>query len=159
MINTRLKVCYVTPLIMGSSTSAQQTNTQPLIKPPAKIQNPKPVHVHPKFSLGECIFTIDNPELYRDVECKIIFKYVVHDEVCKDIRRKVIKDMLNGVSHYTQWYLRTYIPTENEDKNHWYVFKTALGDARQEPRELRGARELEETIAIYKLNDFSYHIS
>ena len=34
---------------------------------------------------------------------------------------------------------------ENEDKHNWYVFKTALG-------------ELEETIAIYQSNDFSYHI-
>ena len=44
------------------------------------------------FSLGECIFTVDNPELYRDHSCKVIFKYVVNDEVCKDIRGKVIKD-------------------------------------------------------------------
>ena len=145
MINTRLKVCYVKPLIMGSSTSTQQTTTQPLITPSAKIKNPKPIHVHPKFSLGECIFNINNPELYRDHSCKVIFKYVVNDEVCKDIRGKVIKDILNGVSHYTEWYLRTYIPIENEDKNNWFVFKTALDN-------------LEETIAIYKLNNFSYHI-
>ena len=145
MINTRLKVCYVTPLIMGSSTSAQQTNTQPLINPSAKVKNPKPIHVHPKFSLGDCIFKINNADVYRDIECKIIFKYVVNDEVYKDIRGKVIKDILNGVSHYTQWYLKTYIPIENEDKDNWFVFKTALG-------------ELEETIAVYKLNDFSYHI-
>ena len=130
---------------MGSYISTRQTTTQPLINPSAKIKNPKPIHVHPKFSLGECIFTIDNPELYRDHSCKVIFKYVVNDEVCKDIRGKVIKDILNGVSHYTEWYLRTYIPIENEDKDNWFVFKTALG-------------ELEETIAIYKLNDFAYHI-
>ena len=130
---------------MGSSTSTRQTTTQPLINSSAKIRNPKPIHVHPKFSLGECIFTVDNPELYRDHSCKVIFKYVVNDEVCKDIRGKVIKDILNGVSHYTEWYLRTYIPIENEDKDNWFVFKTALG-------------ELEETIAIYKLNNFSYHI-
>ena len=130
---------------MGSSTSTRQTNTEPLITPSAKIKNPKPIHVHPKFSLGECIFTIDNPELYRDHLCKVIFKYVVNDEVCKDIRGKVIKDILNGVSHYTEWYLRTYIPVENEDKDNWFVFKTALDN-------------LEETIAIYKLNNFSYHI-
>ena len=145
MINTRLKVCYVIPLIMGSSTATQQTNTQPLITPSAKIHNPKPIHVHPKFSLGECIFRINNAEVFRDHSCKVIFKYVVNDEVCKDIRGKVIKDILNGVSHYTEWYLRTYIPVENEDKDNWFVFKTALGN-------------LEETIAIYKLNDFSYHI-
>ena len=72
MINTRLKVYYVTPLIMGNSTSAQQTNTQPLISPPAEIKNPKPINVHPKFSLGECIFKINNAEVYRDVECKMI---------------------------------------------------------------------------------------
>ena len=101
MINTRLKVCYVTPLIMGSSTSTQQTNTQPLINPSAKIKNPEPIHVHPKFSLGECIFTVDNPELYRDHLCKMIFKYVINDEVCKDIRGKVIKDIITGCSHYT----------------------------------------------------------
>ena len=130
---------------MGSSTSTHQTNTEPLITPSAKIKNPKPIHVHPKFSLGECIFTIDNPELYRDHSCKVIFTYVVNDEVCKDIRGKVIKDILNGVSHYTEWYLRTYIPIENEDKINWFVFKTALDN-------------LEETIAIYKLNNFSYHI-
>ena len=145
MVNTRLKVCYVKPLIMGSSTSTRQTNTEPLITPSAKIKNPKPIHVHPKFSLGECIFTIDNLELYRDHSCKVIFKYVVNDEIYKDIRGKVIKDILNGVSHYTEWYLRTYIPIENEDKNNWFVFKTALDN-------------LEETIAIYKLNNFSYHI-
>ena len=96
MINTRLKVCYVTPLIMGSSTSTQRINTQPLINPPAKIQNPKPIHIHPKFSLGECIFKINNAEVYRDVECKMIFNYVVNDEVYKDIRGKVIKDILHG---------------------------------------------------------------
>ena len=130
---------------MGSSTSTHQTNTEPLITPSAKIKNPKPIHVHPKFSLGECIFTVDNLELYRDHSCKVIFKYVVNDEIYKDIRGKVIKDILNGVSHYTEWYLRTYIPIENEDKNNWFVFKTALDN-------------LEETIAIYKLNNFSYHI-
>ena len=142
---TRLKVCYVIPLIMGSSTSTQQTNTEPLINPSAKIKNPKPIRVHPKFSLGECIFTIENPELYRDHSCKVIFKYVVNDEVCKDIRGKVIKDILNGVSHYTQWHLRTYIPIENEDKDNWFLFKTTLGN-------------IEETIAIYKLNNFSCYI-
>ena len=130
---------------MGSSTSTQQTNTQPLIKPPAKIQNPKPIHVHPKFSLGECIFKINNAEVYRDVQCKVIFKYVINDEVCKDIRGKVIKDIITGCSHYTEWCLRTYIPVEKEDKDNWYVFKTALG-------------ELEETIAIYKIHNFSYHV-
>ena len=130
---------------MGSSTSAQQTNTQPLINPSAKVKNPKPIHVHPKFSLGDCIFKINNADVYRDIECKIIFKYVVNDEVYKDIRGKVIKDILNGVSHYTEWYLRTYIPIENQDKDNWFLFKTALG-------------ELEETITIYKLNNFSYHI-
>ena len=83
----------------------------------------------------------NNAEVYRDVECKIIFKYVVNDEVYKDIRGKVIKDIITGCSHYTEWYLRTYIPIENEDKNNWYVFKTALGN-------------LEETIAIYKLKFF-----
>ena len=145
VINTRLKVCNVIPLIMGSYISARQTTTHPLINPSAKTRNPKPIHVHPQFSLGECIFTIDNPELYRDHSCKVIFKYVVNNEVCKDIRGKVIKDILNGVSHYTEWYLRTYIPIENEDKDNWFVFKIALGD-------------LEETIAIYKLNNFSYHI-
>ena len=130
---------------MGSSTSTQQTTTEPLINPPAKIQNPKPIHVYPKFSLGKCIFTVDNSELYRDVECKVIFKYVVNDEVYKDIRGKVIKDILHGINGRTEWYLRTYIHIENEDKDNWFVFKTALG-------------ELEETIAIYKLNNFSYHI-
>ena len=77
---------------MGSSTSAQQTNTQPLINPSAKVKNPKPIHVHPKFSLGDCIFKINNADVYRDIECKIIFKYVVNDEVYKDIRGKVIKE-------------------------------------------------------------------
>ena len=130
---------------MGSLISTRQTNTETLINASAKIKNPKPIRVQPNFSLGECIFTVDNPELYRDHSCKVIFKYVVNDEVCKDIRGKVIKDILTGLSNYTQWYLRTYIPIENEDKNNWYVFKTALG-------------ELEDTVAIYKLNDFSYHI-
>ena len=130
---------------MGSLISTRQTTTEPLINPYAKIRNPKPIHVHPKFSIDECIFIVDNPELYRDHSCKIIFKYVVNDEVCKDIRGKEIKYTLNGVSHYTEWYLRTYIPIENEDKDNWFVFKTALG-------------ELEETIAIYKLNNFSYYI-
>ena len=91
------------------------------------------------------MFKIDNAEVYRDVECKMIFKYVVNDEVCKDIRGKVKKDIITGRSHYTEWYLRTYIPIENEDKDNWFVFKTALSN-------------LEETIAIYKLNNFSYHI-
>ena len=130
---------------MGSSTSTQQTITEPLINPSAKIRNPKLIHVHPKFSLGECIFTVDNPELYRDHACKVIFKYVANDEVCKDIRGNVIKDIITGRSHYTEWYLKTYIPIENEDRNNWYAFKTALDN-------------LEETIAIYKLNNFSYHI-
>ena len=130
---------------MGSSTSTRQATTQPLINPSAKIKNPKPIHVHPKFSLGECIFNISNAEVYRDIECKVIFKYIVNDEVYKDIRGKVIKDILNEVSHYTERYSRSYIPIENEDKDNWFVFKTALGD-------------LEETIAIYKLNNFSYHI-
>ena len=130
---------------MGSLISTRQTTTQPLINPSAKIRNPKPIRVHPIFSLGECIFTIDNPELYRDHSCKVIFKYVVNDEVCKDIRGKVIKDIITGLSHYTEWYLRTYIPIENEDEDNWFVFKTALD-------------ELEETIAIYKLKNFSYHI-
>ena len=63
------------PLIMGSSASTQQTNTQPLTNPPVKMQNPKPMHIHPKFKLGECTFTVDNlHELYRDVECKIVCK-------------------------------------------------------------------------------------
>ena len=74
---------------MGSSTSTQQTTTQPLINPPAKIRNPKPIHIHPKFSLGEGIFKISNAEAYRDVECKILFKHVVNDEVYKDIRGKI----------------------------------------------------------------------
>ena len=143
MINTRLKVCYAIPLIMGSLISTRQTNSQPLINTLTKVKNPKPIRVQPNFSLGECIFTVDNPELYRDHSCKVIFKYVVNDEVCKEIRGKVIKDILTGLSNYTQWYLRTYIPVEEEDKNNWYVFKTTLD---------------EETIAIYKLNDFSYHI-
>ena len=126
---------------MGSSTSTRQTTTQPLIDLSAKIHNPKPIHVHPKFSLGECIFKINNAEEYRDVECKVIFKYVVNDEIYKDIRGKIIKDILHGINGRTEWYLRTYIPIENEDKSNWYVFKTALGN-------------LEETIAIYKLNNF-----
>ena len=130
---------------MGSIISARQTNTESLMNASAKIKRPKPIHVHPKSSLGECIFTVDNPKLYRDHSCKVIFKYVVNDEVCKDIRGKVIKDIINGCSHLTEWYLRTYISVENEDKDDWFVFKTALGN-------------LEETIAIYKLNDFSYHI-
>ena len=71
--------------------------------------------------------------------------YVVNDEAYKDIRGKVIKDILHGITGRTEWYLRTYIPVENEDKNNWYAFKTALGN-------------LEETIAIHELNDFSYHI-
>ena len=130
---------------MGSSTSTQQTNTQPLINSSAKIKNPKPIHVHPKFSLGECILKINNAEVYRDVECKVIFKYVVNDEVCKDIRGKVTKDILPESNGRPEWYLKTYIPIENEDKDIWFVFKTALG-------------ELEETIAIYKLNNLSYHV-
>ena len=130
---------------MGSLISTRQTNTETLINASVEIKNPKPIRVQPNFSLGECIFTVDNPELYRDRSCKVIFKYVVNDKVYKDIRGKVIKDILTGLSNYTQWYLRTYIPVEEEDKNNWYVFKTALG-------------ELEKTIAIYKLNDFSYHI-
>ena len=88
---------------MGSSISTPQTTTHPLINPSAK-KNPKPKHVHPKFSLSECIFKINNAEVYRDVECKIIFKYVVNDEVYKDIRGKVIKDIITGCSHYTEWY-------------------------------------------------------
>ena len=83
--------------------------------------------------------------MYRDVECKILFNYVVNDEVCKDIRGKVIKDILHGFNARTEWYLRTFLPIENEDKSNWYVLATALG-------------EPEETIAIYELNDFSYHI-
>ena len=83
--------------------------------------------------------------MYRDVECKIIFTYVVNDEVCKDIRGEGIKEIITGFSHYTQWYLRTYIPIENEDKDNWYVFKTALDN-------------LEQTIAVDKLNNFSYYI-
>ena len=133
---------------MGSYISARQTTTEPLINPSAKIKNPKPIHVHPKFSLGECIFTVDNPELYRDHSCKVIFKYVVNDEVYKDIRSKVVRgidDILYWNNGRPEWYLRTYIPVENEDKDNWFVFKTALG-------------KLEETIAIYKLNDFAYHI-
>ena len=130
---------------MGSLISTRQTTTQPLINPPAKIQHPKPIHIHPKFSLGECIFKINNAEVYRDHSCKVIFKYVVNDEVCKDVRGKVVKDILHGINGRAEWYLRTYIPIENEDKNNWYVFKTTLD-------------EPEETIAIYKLNNFSYHI-
>ena len=81
---------------MGSLISTRQTNTESLINASAKIKYPKPIRVQPNFSLGECIFTIDNPELYRDHSCKVIFKYVVNDEVCKDIRGKVIKDILTG---------------------------------------------------------------
>ena len=66
---------------MGRYISTRQTNTAPLINPPAEIHNPKPIHVHPKFSLGECIFKTNNAEVYRDVECKVIFKYVVNDEI------------------------------------------------------------------------------
>ena len=91
------------------------------------------------------MFKNNNAEVYRDVECKIIFKYVVNDEVYKDIRGQVVKDIISGHPQYTEWYLRTYIPIENEDKDNWMVFKTALG-------------ELEETIAIYKLNNFSYYV-
>ena len=67
------------------------------MNPSAKMRNPKPIHVHPKFSLGECIFKINSAEVYRDHICKVMFKYVANDEVCKDIRGKVIKDILNGV--------------------------------------------------------------
>ena len=91
--------------------------TQPLINPPAKIGNPKPIHIHPKFSLGEYIFKINNAEVYRDVEYKILFKYIVNNEVYKDIRGKIIKDILYGINRRTEWYLRIYIFVDSEDKN------------------------------------------
>ena len=69
---------------------------------------------------------------------------VVNDEVYKDIRGKVIKDILHGINGRVEWYSRTYRPVEHEDKNSWYVFKTALSN-------------LDETVATCKLSDCSYH--
>ena len=79
---------------MGSSLSTRQTNSQPLVNTLTKIENPKPIRVIPKFSLGDRVFTIPRDELYRDRPCKIIFQYVINNEVYKDIRGKVIKDIL-----------------------------------------------------------------
>ena len=134
MINTCLKVCYVTPLIMGSSFSNHST----------KIRNPKPIHVHPKYVLGECIFKHYNIENFVNHRFKMMFVYVINDEIHKDIRNIKSKNILEGDRN--EWYLRTYIPVEKEDIQNWYTYQTTND-------------KVEEVVTIYKLNNFSYHIS
>ena len=114
MVNTRVKVYRVIHFIMRSSVSTQQDNTQPLMKPPAKIQNPKPIRVHPKDVVGERVFTVNEVEQYRDCQCKIVFKYIVNDEVYKDIQGNLTKDLHREINGYTQWHFRTYTAVENE---------------------------------------------
>ena len=124
---------------MGSSLSTQQTNSRPLVNTLTKIENPKPIRVIPKFSLGDRVFTIPRDELYRDCPCKVIFQYVINNEVYKDIRGKVIKDILRGISPYTELVFKNiYYLLKKKIKTTGMYSKTALG-------------ELEKTIAIYKI--------
>ena len=118
---------------MGSSFSNHST----------KIRNPKPIRVHPKYVLGECIFKHHNIENFVNNKFKMMFVYVINDEIYKDIRNIRRKKLLEY--DRVEWYLRTYIAVEKEDIQNWFIYQTI-------------DNEVEEVVAIYKLNNFSYHI-